>query len=332
MQAMRSFIRAATIIATMSLSMPAHAEPVVLRIGNPLVGPDHASSKAVEIFRTELTRRTQGGLDVEFPVVMGGGSIKELVDGVHTGSLFALPCSIAYLSRLVPEIDALGLPFVFRDANHARRAVEGPAGKLFEAKLNAKGFVPLGWMALGVRQVTNAKRPLKTLEDFKGLRIRVQPSETHMATFRALGANPVAMDFSNVYTALRQGDIDGEETPYTPTYAAKLYEVEKYISDSGHIFDFIVFIANKNAFTAFQPEKQQAIRDAARIAVVEEWKMAAAVDAASLESLQANGMQFDPIPDATRVALKKAMSGVIEAMRKRVGAELVDEIVAGARR
>jgi TRAP-type C4-dicarboxylate transport system substrate-binding protein len=204
----------------MSLSTPAHADPVVLQIGSPLVGPEHASSKAMEIFRTELARRTQGALGVAFPVEMkDGGSVRELVDSVHTGAIFALPCPIPYLSRLVPEIEALGLPFVFRDADHAHRIVDGPAGKLIEARLNAKGFVPLTWMELGVRQVTNAKRPLKTLEDFKGLRIRVQPSETHMAIFRALGANPVAMDYGSVYTALKQGDIDAVESPYYPTYA-----------------------------------------------------------------------------------------------------------------
>jgi tripartite ATP-independent transporter DctP family solute receptor len=331
MQAMGALIRAAAIVAVMSLTSSVHAEPVILRIGSTF-GREHASAKAMETFGTELARRTQGALAVEFFPEMQLGGAKELIDSLRADAIFAVPCPIPYLARLVPETDALGLPFVFKDGDHARHAVDGAAGKLIETKLVAKGFMPLGWMALGARHVTNAKRPLKTLDDFKGLNIRLQPSETHMAIFRALGANPVAMDIKDVYTALRQGDIDAEENPYYPIYSNKFYEVQKYLSDTGHIFDLIVFIASKKMFADLPPEQQKAIRDAARIAAVEEWKMAAAVEAAAFAGLKANGMQFDPVPDATRVALKKATARVIDSARKHLGAELVDQIVAAGRR
>lgn len=331
MQAMGPFIRAAAIIAVMSLTSSARTEPVILRIGSPF-GPEHASSKAVEIFRTELTRRTHGALDVEFFPEGKLGGAKEVIDGLRADTIFAVPAPMPYLSRLVPETEALSLPFVFKDADHARRAVDGAVGKLIEAKLIAKGFIPLGWMALGARNVTNAKRPMKTMDDFKGLKIRVQPSETHLAAFRALGANPVAMDIKDVYTALQQGDIDAQENPYYPIYSYKFYNVQKYVSDTNHVFDLIVLIASKKTFTGLPPEQQKAIRDAAKIAAVQEWKMAAAVDESAFAALKANGMQFDPIPDATRVALKKAMAGVIDSVRKRVGAELVDQVVAAGRR
>ena len=326
-----NFICSAAMIAVMSLTSPGHAEPVILRIDSPL-GPDHSSSKAMETFRTELVHRTKGAVDAVVSTEMKGGSPKELIDGVRTGAVFAFPCPVPYFSRLVPEIDALGLPFVLPDANHARRAVDGAAGKLIEARLIEKGFVPLAWMALGSRHVTNSKRPLRTLDDFKGLRIRVQPSEIYMASFRALGANPVAMDFANVYTALKQGDIDAQETPYYPIYSAKFYEVQKYLSDTGHVFDLIVFVASKKALADLPPDQQKAVRDAARIAAAQEWKMAAAVDETAFATLKANGMQFDPVPSATRAAFKKAMSRVIDGARQRIGAELVDQIVAAGRR
>jgi tripartite ATP-independent transporter DctP family solute receptor len=330
MQTMGSFVRAAIIIAAMSLTTAALAEPVILRIDSPL-GPEHSSSKAMETFRTELLRRTHGAIDIDFSTEMKGGSPKELIDGVRTGTIFAVPIPVPAFSRLVPEIEALGLPFVFQNADHARRAVDGAAGKLIEARLNAKGFVPLVWMALGLRHVANSTRPLKTIEDFKGLRIRVQPSEIYMAAFRALGASPVAMDFSDVYTALQHGDIDATESPYYPIQSARFYEVEKYLSDTGHVFDLLVFVADKRAFTALSPEHQKAIRDAARIAAAQEWKMATTVDEAALATLKDNGMQFDPIPAATRVAFKKAMSGVVNSARQRLGAELVDQVVAADR-
>jgi TRAP-type transport system periplasmic protein len=324
------FFISAVIVAVMSLTSSPHAEPVILRIGSPF-GPDHSSSKAVEIFRTELVRRTQGALDIAFFPDASLGA-KDLVDGIRADTTFAVPAPITYLSRLVPEIEALSLPFVFKDADHAHRVVDGAVGRLIEARLAAKGFVPLGWMALGARNVTNAKRPMKTLGDFKGLRIRVQPSETHMAAFRALGANPVAMDIKDVYTALKQGDIDAQENPYYPIYSNKFYEVQKYVSDTRHVFDLIVFIASKKTFANLPPEQQKAIREAARIATAQEWKMAAAVDADAFTALKAGGMQFDPIPESTRAALKKAMAGVIESAKKRMGAELVDQVAGEGHR
>jgi tripartite ATP-independent transporter DctP family solute receptor len=330
MQAMGS-ICAAALAAVMSLASPAHAEPLVLRIGSPF-SPDHSSSKAVEVFRIELVRRTQGAVDVEFIPDMKLGGAKELIDGLRADKIFAVPSPIPYLSRLVPETEALSLPFVFRDADRARLAVDGAIGKVIETRLVAKGFVPLGWFALGARHVTNAKRPLTTLDDFKGLRIRVQPSETHMATFRALGANPVAMDIKDVYTALKQGDIDAQENPYEPIYGTRFYEVQKYLSDTGHVFDLILFIASKKTFTGLPPEQQKAIKDAARIATDQQWKMAGTVDDAAFAALKASGMQFDPVPAATRAALKKAMSGVIDDAKKRMGAALVDQVVAAGRK
>jgi tripartite ATP-independent transporter DctP family solute receptor len=286
----------------------------------------------VEIFRSELARRTQGALDVEFAPAMKLGGPKELIDGLRADKIFAVAAPMAYLSRLVPETEALSLPFVFKDADQARQAGDGAVGKLIETKLVAKGFLPLGWMALGARHVTNARRPLKTLDDFKGLKIRVQPSETHMAAFRALGASPVAMDFKDVDTALQQGDIDAQENPYEVIHSYKFYEVQKYLSDTGHIFDLIVFVAGKKMFAGLPPEHQKAVRDAARIATVQQWKMAAAVDEAAFAALKDSGMQFDPIPATTRVAFKKAMSGVIDGARQRMGPALVDQVVAAGRR
>jgi tripartite ATP-independent transporter DctP family solute receptor len=325
------FIRAAVVVAAMSLTASVQAEPLVLRIRSAFFA-DHSSSKAVEIFRTEVVRRTQGAVEVEFAPVGPQGGVKDLIEELRTDTIFASPMPMPYLSRLVPETEALSLPFVFKDADHARRATDGAVGKLIEAKLLAKGFVPLGWMALGARHVTNSKRPLKTLDDFKGLKIRVQPSETYMATFRALGANPVAMDIKDVFTALQQRDIDAYEGPYQPMYNAKFYEVQKYLSDTGHAFELIVFIASKKAFAGLPPEHQKAVRDAARIATVQQWKMAAAMDEAAFASLKASGMQFDPIPATTRVAFKRAMSGVIDGARRRLGAGLVDRVIAAGAR
>jgi tripartite ATP-independent transporter DctP family solute receptor len=319
-------ISAAATVAVMSLLSPARAEPVILRISSPM-GPEHSTSKAIEILKTEVVRRTHGDVDIEFTPSMQM-SAKAAIDSVHSDAIFAAVPTPAYLSRLVPEIETLNLPFVIKDAAHARRVVEGDIGKIIKAKLVAKGFYPLCWMAFGARHVTNSKRPIMTLDDFKDLKIRVQPSETYTAAFQALGARVVTMDLKDVYDGLQQGDIDGQENPYFMTYDRKFYEAQKYVSDTGHVFDYQIVVASVKALMALPPEHQKALKDAAAVATAQQWKMAAAVEEEALAGLKAKGMQFDPIPAETRVALKKAMAGVIDNAKHRLGAAFVDQVIA----
>jgi TRAP-type transport system periplasmic protein len=211
------------------------------------------------------------------------------------------------------------------------RAVDGAVGTLIEARLSAKGFTALAWMELGARHVTNSTRPLTSLDDFKGLRIRVQPDENHMAAFRALGANPVAMDIEDVYAATRQGDIDGEENPYSVVRTNKYFETQKYLSDSSHVLDLIILIASKKIFAGLPPDEQKAIRDAARTSAFQQRKIAAEGETAALNDLIAKGMHFDPLPVATRVALRKATASMIDGAKKRIGAELVNQVIAQGR-
>ena len=155
----------------------------------------HPSSVAVEkIFKAEVARLTNNTLQVDvFPAMQLGGA-KENVDGVRAGTLGLTWVGAAFMSRIAPEIEAVSLPFVFKNRESAYRVIDGPVGKAIDQKLLDKGFVVLGWMELGMRHITNSKGPIKTVDDLKGMKIRMQPNETHLASFRALGANPVAMD------------------------------------------------------------------------------------------------------------------------------------------
>jgi TRAP-type C4-dicarboxylate transport system substrate-binding protein len=158
----------------------------------------------------------------------------------------------------------------------------------------------------------------------------MQPNETHLATFRALGANPVPLDIKELYSALQQGVVDGQENPYAIINANRYSEVQKYLSDTGHFFDFILLMVNKKAFEALPADQRKAVTDAAKKAVAEQRKLAAESDLAALAELKTRGMQFDTISADTRAQLRKASAGVIEDVRKRVGNELVDQMLAAA--
>lgn len=319
------------VLAALLIVPGAQAQQTTLRIAGNFAA-EHSSSKAMEIFKTQLASKSNGALAADlFPGMQLGGA-KENIDAVRAGTIFGSWVGVAFVSRLVPEVEAVSLPFLFDNRTQAMAAIDGPVGKVIEQKLAAKGFATLGWMELGSRNVTNSKRPLKTIEDFKGLKIRMQPNETHLATFRAIGANPVPLDIKELYSALQQGVVDGQENPHSIINANRYSEVQKYLSDTGHFFDFIILMVNKRAFDALPADQKNIVADAAKAAVAEQRKMAAESDAAALIDLKSKGMQFDAISPETRAQLRKASAGVIEDVKKRVGGDLVDQMNAAARK
>jgi TRAP-type transport system periplasmic protein len=329
MKLIRSFAGAVLATAALAIASPAEAQVTTLRIESNIYAA-HATSRAMEIFKAEVARLSGGSIEVE--VVAGSPrSLKEMIDAVHVGSVFATWHSIGLFSRLVPEIAAVSLPFVFENYDEAMRAVAGRVGRIITTKLEAKGFTVLAWMQLDAFHVANSKRPIKTLDDFKGLNLRVLPNATHLATFQALGARPVAMDLGDVGTALRQGDIDGEEQDYLTILNNKFYENLKYLSDTRHFLDYHVLIANKSAFASLDPMQQMAVREAIKIAAVEQRKMATEQEATALARLQEVGMQFDPLPRETRVALRRATVSVVDDVKKWVGADVVNKFLAANR-
>jgi tripartite ATP-independent transporter DctP family solute receptor len=321
-----AFAAAALALAIVSSS---RAQPVSLTMAS-AINAEHTSSKAMEIFKADVARRSKNAIDVELVPDMKLGGALDIVQKVRADGIFATWVATTFLARLLPPVDAVNLPFVFRNYEDAMRTVNGPVGKLIEAQLDAKGFTTLAWMQLGARNVENSKRPLKTIDDFKDLKIRVQPSEILTATFRSLGATPVVVDTKNNYEALQHGDIDGVEIPYSIVSGYRFSDYLKYVSDTDHLLELVVLIANKKAFMRLTPEQQKAVRDAAKVAALQQRKMADEGEKAALADLQARGLQFDPVPSETRVALRKAADGVIGRMKKRIGAELVDKVIAEA--
>jgi TRAP-type transport system periplasmic protein len=292
---------------------------------------EHTSFGAMEIFKAEVARRTQNAVRIELLPGQQLSNASELVQKGRAGSIFGFWVGASYMTRLVPETAVINLPFVFKNYDDVIRTIDGPAGKLIEAKLDAKGYTTLAWMELGARNVANARRPLKTIDDFKNLRLFAQPAETFQATFRALGADPRVVPTGDVYEALQQGDIDGMEATYSIINGFKYYEHLKYISDTNHILDVIVLVANKKAFLDLRPDQQKVVRETARYAAATQRKMADEGEAASFAELKTK-LQFDPVPPETRDAMRKATAGIISGMKRSIGAELVDKVIADASR
>lgn len=317
-------------LLALGAALPAAAQQKLQIAGN--FASEHPSSVAVEqVFKKEVARLTHNQLQVDvFPAMQLGGA-KENVDAVRSGTLALTWVGAAFLSRIAPELEAVSLPFVFANRESAFRVIDGPVGQAIDRKLQDKGFLSLGWMELGMRHVTNSKGPIRTLADLKGLKVRLQPNETHLNTFRSLGANPVAMDVKELYSALEQRVVDGQENPYTVISASRFGEVQKHLSNTGHFFDFIAVVASKRAFEQLKPEHQKAVREAMASTIAYQRKLAAEQEAGKFAELKAK-MTYTEITPAAREEMRKASLPVIEDVKKRAGADLVNQVLAEAAR
>jgi tripartite ATP-independent transporter DctP family solute receptor len=289
--------------------------------------PTHSSTQAMQVFKELVERRTNNQLQIDMFDSMKLGGARENVDATRAGTVFLNWNGMAFLSRIVPEIEAATLPFMFPNREAAFKAMDGALGAMLQQKLGEKGFVGLGFMELGSRHVTNNTRPIRTADDLKGLKIRMQPNETHLATFRALGANPVSLDIKELYSALQQGVVDGQENPYPVIVANRFFEVQKHLTDTGHFFDFIAVVAHKGQFDALSAENQKIIREAAAAAVQQQRTVVAKAEADALAMLKGR-MEFQQLAPAEREKMRAATSGVVDQLRRRLGDATIDQVLA----
>jgi tripartite ATP-independent transporter DctP family solute receptor len=324
---MSSMFRIAVLAAAVAtMAAPVQAQTKWRFAGN--FATEHSSSVAANMFRDDLAKASGGQLVVDvFPAMQLGGAA-ENVQNVRAGTLQLIWVGMAFLSRTVPELEAISLPFQFDSREQAFRVVDGPVGQLLDAKLGDKGLTSLGFMELGGRHVTNSKRALKSLEDLKGMKIRMQPNETHLATFRALGANPVALDIKELYSALQQGVVDGQENPFSVISASRYFEVQKFVSNTGHFFDFISVVANRKAFEALPAAQQKQLRDSMAKSVAWQRDRATKEEVESIAEIKKRGMQFDEVTPQFREQMRKASAGIVDEVKKRIGADIVARVQA----
>jgi TRAP-type transport system periplasmic protein len=307
-------------------ALPAQAQEKLRIAGN--FASDHSSSIAMQQFKKEVDAASKGTLIIEVFDNQQLGGAQENVTQTRAGTIAMCWVGMAFLARTVPELEAVSLPFMFPSREIAYKVMDGPAVDLIEGKMGEKGFTSLGFMELGSRQVTNSVRPVKTMADLKGLKIRMQPIETHLATFRALGANPQPMDIKEVYSALEQKVIDGQDNPFALILASRFYEVQKYVTNTGHFFDFIAVVANKKKFDSLSPEHQKIVRTAMSNAIAAQRIASVKADGDSLVELQKKGMTYSEMPASERELMKKATAGVVDDVKKRLGAPFVDQVLA----
>jgi tripartite ATP-independent transporter DctP family solute receptor len=222
---------------------------------------------AVDTFAREVEKRTQGRYKVQnfYSAALGGE--RESVEGVQLGTLDLTLTSTGPLPNFVPDVAILDIPFLFRDYAHARAVLDGPIGQDLLKKFPAKNLIALGWGENGFRHMTDSKRPINSPADLKGLKMRTMENPIHIEAYKQFGILPTPMAFTEVFTALQQGTVDGQENPLSVITSAKLYEVQKYLALTGHVYSPAVFLMNKAKWDALSAADKQAFLDATHEAV-----------------------------------------------------------------
>lgn len=250
---------AAAAVAINFVRKPGEAAEFEYKFGTNVPMNDPRNYDAV-IASKNILEQTNGKVKITiYPSNQLGGDTAMLTQ-IRSGALEFFTASGAVISAVVPACDIQGVPFAFKDLATAYRAMDGDLGTYLRAQIVAKGMQPMP-MALnnGFRQVTNSVRPIKTVDDLKGLKIRTPPGKLPVDLFKTLGASPIGMNFSELYTALQTHVVDGQENPYIIEEIGRLYEVQKYLSVTNHMWDGFWVIASMDKWNALGPQLQEVV-------------------------------------------------------------------------
>ena len=318
-----------TLVATVVLAATGlvQAQIVKLSLGHG-AAPDNPRHIASLKFAEIVKAKTNGQVEVTVSPSGQLGTDPALITAVRSGAVDITANSQGAFANVVPEYAAFGMPFLFADLPSAWKVMDGPVGKELADKTAEKGMVVLGYWDNGIRHMSNSKRPLNTPEDMKGLKMRTPPDAVTVDIMTAVGAQAQQIAFTELYVALQQGVVDGQENPLVNIRSAKLYEVNKFISLTGHKYEMTPFVMNKRSFDGLSETNKKAVMEAAAEATKLQRNLAQDADnklEAELKSLGAI------INRSNKAAFEKATANVDDKwMASPIGA-YVKKVIAAAR-
>jgi tripartite ATP-independent transporter DctP family solute receptor len=304
---------AAVAVSAVLATLPAAAQVQerTIRWGH-LNNTDHPISLGVQKFAEVLAAKSGGKLKIrEFAASQLGNELQQQ-SAVRGGTQEILSASTTSLAGVVKDLGLFDFPFIVATFDQATALAEGPFGKAMMELLPEKDLIPLGYWGLGFRNVTNSRVPVAKLEDFAGLKLRVIPNPVYLETFKAFKANPVPMAFGELYTALENKTVDGQENPYSVILSNKFYEVQKYVSATNHTFTQNIIIVSKKFWDKLSPEEQKMFRDTYAETVQYQREQTKRAADQALGELRAKGMQFNEIAPAEYARMQEAVRPVIE--------------------
>jgi len=277
----------------------------------------------------EIVDKSSGG-KMKVQVFPGGalGSDQANVSALQGGTLEMASMNSGIFASLVKDFAIYDFPFLFGNPKEADAVVDGPFGQGLHKKLEEKGLVGLAYYELGFRELTNSKRPINKVEDIAGLKLRVIPNPINVDWVKALGANPTPLPFPELYAALEQGAVDGQENPVATIKGAKLFEVQKYMTLTNHQYNPQSVVISKKFWDSLSAPEKKILQDAANESAGYQRTQSRAQLQSGLEDLKKGGMQVTELPAAEVAKLRDKMKPVIDKHAASVGDATVKAMMA----
>ena len=291
--------------------------------------PGNPRSVATAEFARLVESKTGGQVAVNVAGSEQLGNDVAMLTSLRTGALDLSANSQGAAASLVPELAALGLPFLFGNAGEAVKVLQGPVGRELSSKFQALGIVVLDWWDNGIRQVSNSKKPIETPADLQGMKIRTPADPVTIDIFRALGAATEQLAFSELYVALQQGVVDGQENPLANILSAKLYEVTPFISMTAHKWESTPFLLSQIGAAKLNASQRKAVNEAALEAGTMQRRLMEESGSTDLAKLKA--FPNVKVNQVDRAPFKKATEPVIANWEKKPFGAFVKQVVEAAR-
>ncbi len=315
--------RLALIASASALAMGSISAQTIIKVGYTPAATSHYGV-GTNVLCEEIEKGTQGRYKCQqFPNGALGGE-REMIEAVQLGTLDIVNTSTGPVGNFVPEVKIVDIPFLFRDYDHARKYFDGPNGQELLTKFPAKGLIALAWTENGFRHMTNSKRSIVKPEDAAGLKMRTMENKVHMDGYRAFGIQPTPMAFPEVFGALQQGTVDGQENPIPVILASKFSQVQKHLSLTGHVYSPALFLTSPRVMNKLSEADKKVFYEAAKKANLAQRKKVNDDEATGIAQLEKEGMTV--VRKVDGVAFREALRATYVNYSKEFGAENIKKI------
>ena len=321
-------MRLATLVGTVAMALAAIGAAqaqTVLKMGYPTSKESHYGVGST-VFCDEIEKGTQGRYKCQHFANSSLGGEREMIEAVQLGTQDVVNTSTGPVGNFVPEVKLVDIPFLFRDYAHARKVLDGQIGQDILGKFPSKGLVALAWTENGFRHMTNSVRPIVKPEDAKGLKMRTMENKVHMEGYKSFGILPTPMAWPEVFTALQQRTVDGQENPIPVILAAKFSQVQKHLSLTGHVYSPALLLLSPKVWNSLSESDRKVFREAALKASAAQRKKVNDDEANGVAELRKQGMEV--VEKVDGAAFRQAVGPAYQQYAKEFGADRIAAIQA----
>lgn len=319
---MTRLMTAASVMAMLLTAGPVLAQTTMNLAFTPPA--DSHYGEAGRAFADKIAELSDGAFEISLRPAGALGGERDVIEGLQIGTVELTISSTGPIGNFVPEVYALDFPFLFKDYASAHEILDGEIGQELLDSFEPHGIVGLAWAENGFRHITNSVRPIREPADMDGLKLRTMENEVHIAAFRAAGAAPTPMSWTEVLTSLQQGTIDGQENPIPIVTANNMWEIQKNISLTGHVYSPAVVAMSKIHWDTLSPEQQGWFVEAAKAAAAASREAVAEQEKSGIALMKENGMEV--VEDVDKEAFAAVVQPAYDEFAARYAPELIQRI------